>query len=132
MIDDIYNKWYYSFSRYAGVAELADAPDLGSGALRRGGSSPFSRTNYICTCRCFFFCPFISVQGNRCFFVLEPFFLHIRKYAIINYQYYCISIAIDHTKILIIGIAVPTVIDDIQYVVISIVIVCSSTCNRYV
>ena len=55
MIDDIYNKWYYSFSRYAGVAELADAPDLGSGALRRGGSSPFSRTNYICTCRCFFF-----------------------------------------------------------------------------
>ena len=29
------------------MAELADAPDLGSGALRRGGSSPFSRTNYI-------------------------------------------------------------------------------------
>ena len=55
MIDVIYNKWYYGFSRYAGVAELADAPDLGSGALRRGGSSPFSRTNYICTCRCFFF-----------------------------------------------------------------------------
>ena len=27
------------------MAELADAPDLGSGALRRGGSSPFSRTN---------------------------------------------------------------------------------------
>ena len=54
MIDVIYNKWYYNFSRYAGVAELADAPDLGSGALRRGGSSPFSRTNYICTCRCFF------------------------------------------------------------------------------
>ena len=28
----------------AGVAELADAPDLGSGAARRGGSSPFTRT----------------------------------------------------------------------------------------
>ena len=28
----------------AGVAELADAPDLGSGAARRGGSSPFART----------------------------------------------------------------------------------------
>ncbi len=28
----------------AGVAELADAPDLGSGAVRRGGSSPFTRT----------------------------------------------------------------------------------------
>ena len=29
----------------AGVAKLADAPDLGSGAARRGGSSPFTRTN---------------------------------------------------------------------------------------
>ena len=56
MIDDIYNKWYYSFSRYAGVAELADAPDLGSGALRRGGSSPFSRTNFIAPLEVLFFC----------------------------------------------------------------------------
>ena len=29
---------------HAGVAKLADAPDLGSGAARRGGSSPFTRT----------------------------------------------------------------------------------------
>jgi hypothetical protein len=29
---------------HAGVAELADAPDLGSGAARRGGSTPFTRT----------------------------------------------------------------------------------------
>ena len=28
----------------AGVAKLVDAPDLGSGAARRGGSSPFTRT----------------------------------------------------------------------------------------
>ena len=28
----------------AGVAKLADAPDLGSGAQRRMGSSPFART----------------------------------------------------------------------------------------
>lgn len=28
----------------AGVAKLVDVPDLGSGALRRGGSSPFART----------------------------------------------------------------------------------------
>ena len=28
----------------AGVAELVDAPDLGSGAARRGGSSPLTRT----------------------------------------------------------------------------------------
>lgn len=40
MIDDIYNKWYYSFSRYAGVAELADAPDLGSGAFGVGVRVP--------------------------------------------------------------------------------------------
>ncbi len=32
---------------YAGVAELADAPDLGSGAARRGGSTPFTRTIII-------------------------------------------------------------------------------------
>ena len=31
----------------AGVAELVDAPDLGSGAVRRGGSSPFTRTNTL-------------------------------------------------------------------------------------
>ena len=30
---------------FAGVAELADAPDLGSDAARRGGSTPFTRTN---------------------------------------------------------------------------------------
>ena len=29
---------------YAGVAELADALDLGSSAARRGGSTPFTRT----------------------------------------------------------------------------------------
>ena len=31
----------------ARVAELADAPDLGSGALGRGGSSPLSRTTFF-------------------------------------------------------------------------------------
>ena len=35
---------YYRTLRCAGVAELVDAPDLGSGAERRGGSSPFTRT----------------------------------------------------------------------------------------
>ena len=34
---------------YAGVAELADAPDLGSGAARRGGSTPFTRTKVFYT-----------------------------------------------------------------------------------
>jgi ADP-dependent NAD(P)H-hydrate dehydratase / NAD(P)H-hydrate epimerase len=32
----------------AGVAKLADAPDLGSGAARRGGSSPSTRTKGAC------------------------------------------------------------------------------------
>jgi hypothetical protein len=36
-----------NFIKPAGVAELADAPDLGSGGFSHGGSSPFSRTNYI-------------------------------------------------------------------------------------
>ena len=31
---------------YAGVAKLVDAPDLGSGAVRRGGSSPSTRTTF--------------------------------------------------------------------------------------
>jgi hypothetical protein len=35
---------------FAGVAELADAPDLGSGALRRGGSSPSTRTMFVRKC----------------------------------------------------------------------------------
>jgi hypothetical protein len=30
----------------AGVAELVDAPDLGSGIVRCGGSSPFARTSF--------------------------------------------------------------------------------------
>lgn len=32
----------------AKVAELVDAPDLGSGAVRCGGSSPPFRTKWIC------------------------------------------------------------------------------------
>ncbi len=34
------------FPRVARVAELADAPDLGSGGVIRGGSSPLSRTSF--------------------------------------------------------------------------------------
>jgi hypothetical protein len=32
---------------FAGVAELADALDLGSSAARRGGSTPFTRIIFI-------------------------------------------------------------------------------------
>ena len=34
------------FVKEAGVAELVDVLDLGSSAARRGGSSPFTRTNF--------------------------------------------------------------------------------------
>ena len=37
----------YSPIQVAKVAELADAPDLGSGGLNRGGSSPPFRTNKL-------------------------------------------------------------------------------------
>ncbi len=46
--------WFYRLKKIevllppkkkADVAELVDAPDLGSGAARRGGSSPFIRTS---------------------------------------------------------------------------------------
>ena len=36
-----------AFPAHADVAELADAPDLGSGAARRMGSTPFIRTILI-------------------------------------------------------------------------------------
>ena len=32
---------------YADVVKLVDTPDLGSGAARRGGSSPSIRTNHL-------------------------------------------------------------------------------------
>ncbi len=35
---------------YAGVAELADALDLGSSIFGCGGSTPFTRTIFIITC----------------------------------------------------------------------------------
>ena len=46
-------RWFEpSTGHEADVAELADALDLGSSALRRGGSSPFIRichkTNTLC------------------------------------------------------------------------------------
>ena len=36
---------FFIFYNYADVAELVDALGLGSSAARRGGSSPFIRTN---------------------------------------------------------------------------------------
>ena len=36
-----------AFNPCAGVAKLVDAPDLGSGAARRGGSSPSTRTIFF-------------------------------------------------------------------------------------
>ena len=37
---------YHKLSVQASVVELVDTPDLGSGAAMRGGSSPFTRTNF--------------------------------------------------------------------------------------
>ena len=46
----------------AGVAELVDAPDLGSGDESRGGSSPFTRTNPLAHVR--IWAKFIYVAGT--------------------------------------------------------------------
>jgi integrase len=43
-IDIYFQKLDINISNLAAVAKLVDAPDLGSGAARRGGSSPSSRT----------------------------------------------------------------------------------------
>ena len=37
----------YNACRFADVVELVDTPDLGSGAERRGGSSPSIRTKAV-------------------------------------------------------------------------------------
>ena len=36
----------FSGGQIAGVVELVDTPDLGSGGFGRGGSSPFARTTF--------------------------------------------------------------------------------------
>ena len=41
LTSDVYKLKYLS---HAGVAKLVDVPDLGSGAVRHGGSSPSTRT----------------------------------------------------------------------------------------
>src|SRR5690606_4647500 len=43
----------YICNPLAGVVELVDTPDLGSGAARRGGSIPFTRTEAV-NFHCFF------------------------------------------------------------------------------
>ena len=68
---------------YALVAELADAPDLGSGVLRREGSSPFRRT--LISCLFFFFLLFdISYSV---FYV---------QYLVVNKKYKLSTITITH------------------------------------
>lgn len=44
---DFVNNYYLCtpFKEDAGVVKLVDTPDLGSGAARLGGSSPFTRTS---------------------------------------------------------------------------------------
>ncbi len=45
----------------AGVAKLVDAPDLGSGIERCGGSSPFARTNIVALSKASYFVRFPRV-----------------------------------------------------------------------
>ncbi len=40
-------KFRHTHSSFAGMAELADAPDLGSGFARNAGSTPVTRTKKI-------------------------------------------------------------------------------------
>ena len=57
----------------AGVAKLVDAPDLGSGAVRRGGSSPSTRTTSLLFCVFYqlfrwFLADFIHLSVHLCLF----------------------------------------------------------------
>jgi hypothetical protein len=51
--------------RFAKVAELADAPDLGSGTERCGGSSPPFRTKEVVSNQFSVFCSWFFVLGLR-------------------------------------------------------------------
>ena len=54
---------------FARVAELVDALDLGSSAVRRGGSSPFTRTKLSKRFRLLFCCEILfNCQINKCIF----------------------------------------------------------------
>src|SRR5690606_7528137 len=62
----------YICSPFAGVVELVDTPDLGSGAARRGGSSPFTRTKKQKV--------FLSA-----FFIFHPFSFHFQTTFLRNF-----------------------------------------------
>ena len=61
-------------TRYAGVAELADAPDLGSGIFRCAGSIPVTRTKKTVIFITVFFCisnPHIFYKYNSLHFAFK-------------------------------------------------------------
>ena len=63
---------------YADMVELADTPDLGSGALRRTGSSPAIRTITKTPLRL----EFMKLRFNG------AFILHILHISILQYYYF--------------------------------------------
>src|ERR1035438_10328259 len=60
----------FAFERGAKVAELADAPDLGSGGETHEGSSPSFRTNIFCLAR-------PGMAGRSRFFQIRTLAPHI-------------------------------------------------------
>ena len=51
----------FALTIYAGMVKLVDMPDLGSGAARRVGSSPITRTEKALTfVRAFFCCKLVN------------------------------------------------------------------------
>ena len=58
----------FVFLDYAGMAELVDALDLGSSAVRRGGSTPFTRTALSKHFSLLFVLSFFHNQINKCIF----------------------------------------------------------------
>ena len=79
MIDDIYNKWYYSFNQLCGSGGIGRRTDLGSAPYGVGSSPSLAPT---------IFAP-VGAFFSHLHLFKERVFFYIRKYAIINYQYYC-------------------------------------------
>ena len=56
---------YICTHNFAGMVKLVDMPDLGSGAARRVGSSPITRTKKLLKLRSFFYALIISNLSKR-------------------------------------------------------------------
>ena len=74
----------FALTNFAGMVKLVDMPDLGSGAARRVGSSPITRTESSNESLGFFFNGFLSrkiaIIAKNLIFILKLSYLSLKIY----------------------------------------------------